>query len=424
MTTVSIIGATFTGNHGAEAMLSALIRRLGAALPDAHFAVFSYYPGPDRAQVRDESVTVFSATPARVCLVLVPCSLLLRAIRWTGWKWIEKLFPTSVTTMARSRVLLDIAGVSFVDGREKFLPYNVLTILPAMILGTPVVKLAQAMGPFRNRLNRFLARRVLRGCRKIFARGAATQGHLEDLGLDAGSIRRADDVTFLHRPGEPLTEDGAEHVAGILGRLEKARHPGQAVVGICPSSLVYAKVRKEGGDYARFLKDLAAELLQRGHAVLLFPGATRAARRRSLRNNDLPVIGQIARLLEADGHAEGLLYVTEDVSAEGIDAMTRQCSATLVSRFHAVVASLRARTPLCVVGWGHKYREVMEAFDLGQFVLDYRVNDVGQVLSAVESLLAQSESIRSRIAQHLPQAKASAAGQIEYVQALLANRTD
>jgi colanic acid/amylovoran biosynthesis protein len=47
--------------------------------------------------------------------------------------------------------LIDLAGVSFIDGREKFLPFNILTILPAMLLGVPVVKFAQAMGPSRIR---------------------------------------------------------------------------------------------------------------------------------------------------------------------------------------------------------------------------------------------------------------------------------
>lgn len=420
MTTVSIIGATFTGNLGGEAMLSTVIRELRAARPDARFVVFSYYPRSDRARGRQEAVTVFSATPARVCLVLFPCSLLFRALRCTGWKWIGKFFPNSVTELARSRVLLDLAGVSFVDGREKFLPYNVLTILTAMILGTPVVKLAQAMGPFKNSLNRFFASRLLRRCKKIFARGPATQSHLQDLGLPGDLVSPATDVTFLHQPGCSPTEENAEHIRDVLGGLERKRRVDQPIIGICPSSLVYQKVRKAGGDYARFLKELAEELIQRGNAVLLFPHATRAAHSPRLRNNDLPVIDAVVRQIEAAGHQENLLHVVGNVNADTIKAMVRLCSVVVVSRFHAVIAALTTRTPVCVLGWGHKYREVMAYFGLERWVYDYSMGNPAEIAGAVESLLAQSESIRSQIAERLPEARASAAGQFEYVKSLLA----
>ncbi len=66
--------------------------------------------------------------------------------------------------LAESDVLLDIGGITFSDGREKYLPFNILSIWPAMLLGVPVVKLAQAVGPFKNPLNRFLRKDFLFRC--------------------------------------------------------------------------------------------------------------------------------------------------------------------------------------------------------------------------------------------------------------------
>ena len=48
MKEVAITGATFTGNRGAEAMLTTVIGRVHDKDPDVICNVFSYYPEDDR----------------------------------------------------------------------------------------------------------------------------------------------------------------------------------------------------------------------------------------------------------------------------------------------------------------------------------------------------------------------------------------
>src|SRR5690606_14609088 len=97
-----------------------------------------------------------------------------------------------------SRVLLDLFGVSYCDGREKFLPFNVLSNWPAMLMQVPVVKLSQGLGDFRGKLNRLVGRWMLGKCTKVFARGAASLRMVGALGIDSETITMAPDIAFLY----------------------------------------------------------------------------------------------------------------------------------------------------------------------------------------------------------------------------------
>src|SRR5688572_14770578 len=168
-THVALIGATCWGNRGAEAMLATSIGVIRERHPDAHFNVFSYYPERDRVLIRDPAVTVFDARPAALVLRHLPFALLARWLRGLGVSCPDTLMPVAIRALRDSDVLIDLGGISFSDGRALYLPFNVLCIYPAMLLQVPVIKLAQAMGPFHNLSTRVAARAFLRHCHHVVA---------------------------------------------------------------------------------------------------------------------------------------------------------------------------------------------------------------------------------------------------------------
>ncbi|WP_226638598.1 polysaccharide pyruvyl transferase family protein, partial [Novosphingobium profundi] len=168
-THVAIIGSALSGNRGASAMLEAAIEGISRRIPDARFTLFSMYPDEDRALNHYPNLTIVPAGPLRLGIVINSLALLY---------W---LLPPLRSVLARScgaikalrdaDVLLDQGGITFCDGREKFLLYNVASVLPALFMRVPVVKCAQAMGPFRSRVNRLAARAILPRMRLIVSRG-------------------------------------------------------------------------------------------------------------------------------------------------------------------------------------------------------------------------------------------------------------
>jgi len=406
----ALIAGTVAGNRGAEAMLETSVGRLRDREPDAEFVVYSYLPDSDRTLITDPAIVVHSCTPARLVFVLFPGSLLLAASGLVGLRRAAaRIMPASVRDLAGCDALIDLAGVSFIDGREKFLPFNLLTLWPAMLLGVPVFKLSQAMGPFRHRLTR-IASRTLWRCRLVVPRGEGTLEHLREAEFPSELTYPAPDIAFGFEVRDALSLEGSDEASAIIERADVARAGGATVVGVCPSSVIAGKAADEGWDYVGFLAEVTTGLLAGGSSVLLFPNATRAASAK-LRNNDLPVIAQVVeRVADETGM---LLAVRGDMAAAPIRLVVEACDVVAVSRFHAMVGALSASVPVAVMGWSHKYAEVMQQFGLEEWVYDYSAHDATAFVARVGELLGQREVLAERIGSALPSVRDTSVSQFD-----------
>jgi polysaccharide pyruvyl transferase WcaK-like protein len=189
----------------------------------------------------------------------------------------------------------------------------------------------------------------------------------------------------------------------------EARAAGREVVGLCPSAVLASKAAAEGWDYIGFMATVASGLIEDGHAVLLFPNATRA-RSEKLRNNDIPVIASIA---ERVGDAENVLSVAGDMSAASLRVVLESCSCAAVSRFHAMVGALAIGVPVAVVGWSHKYLEVMRQFGLEEFVFDYSAHDPETLRAVVNRLVDERASRTASIVENLRRVQADSRSQFD-----------
>jgi polysaccharide pyruvyl transferase WcaK-like protein len=417
MKTVSIIAATISGNRGAEAMLSTTIGEIRKRYPDCCFNAYTYYPQQDRALIKDSQVRIFSATPLCVLMVLFPFSILLALLKLLRLKPLYNILPKSIRAIDQSDVLIDLAGVSFIDGREKFLPYNILTLIPAFLLKTPVVKFSQALGPFEHPLNRFLAQQTLKHCSQIFARGESTYQYLQTLDLLNIYPTPVSDVAFLHQPEYALSEENPEKLRQLTDRLKDETRP---LIGICPSSVLAAKEQKIEIGYTQSLTALCQNLANQGFALLLFPNATRASEAHRLRNNDLPVIKQISDQLSGRrGTTDGVYCVNFDINTGGIKQLMAYCKILLVSRFHAMIAALSAKQPVIVIGWSHKYQEVMESFGFMDMVFDFSQSSSDIIQQTVERSLNEYGPITKSIESKHASILISSRTQFNYIFELL-----
>jgi polysaccharide pyruvyl transferase WcaK-like protein len=418
MTDVAIIGATFHGNRGAEAMLSATIGMLRERRPDLRFNIFSYYPTDDSKLVHDQAIVIYSATPLYLVTVLNPFSIVYRLLDQLRLRPLQRLLPHSVQAMARSRALICLAGISFADGRKAFLPYNIATILPAVIVGTPVVKFAQALGPFQERLNAYLARLSLVRCTMIFARGDSTLDHLRHLLEHAGNYRRANDIAFLFKPEFSLSQPESEGFALGLRRLRALRQEGQNIVGLCPSVVVAERASRAGWDYTGMITRLIEALSSKGFVVALLANATRDRDSRLTHNNDLPLISSIVARLAADGRKATVIF-DAILNAKQVHEIIAACDVVATSRFHTMVAALSLGVPVAVMGWSHKYLEVMRLFDQEDMVLAYEEDPYRSAINGIVKLFDQRAIRTKAITERLDSVRLLAGAQIDYASSLL-----
>jgi len=410
MKEVSIIGATFYGNRGAEAMLSTTIAEIRARHEGAlRFNVFSYYPTRDATLIRDPNIVLYSSKPAYLVLVLLPFAMLFRLLTFFRLKRVTGFLPRSVRALTRSKMLICLAGVSFVEGRTKFIPFNIATILPAMLLDVPVVKLSQALGPFGGFVNRIAAQVFLKRCMKIFTRGRYTQDHVKQLLGASLNYERADDVAFLFKPEYCLSLPSK----GLEEDLEKLRTDGQLVIGVCPSVVVAKRAQASGWDYPQSIAQLIDDIVSEGYLVALYPNATRGEDMDTSHNNDLPLLDDIERKLSSQVK-EKMVKFTGSLNAAQIHQIINVCDVHIVSRFHAMVAALSSGIPVVVIGWSHKYLEVMERFSQEDMVIDYKKGGHHAVSSLLDRLVNDRAERALTIANALSEVKKLSQRQIDF----------
>jgi coenzyme F420-reducing hydrogenase beta subunit len=72
------------------------------------------------------------------------------------------------------------------------------------------------------------------------------------------------------------------------------------------------------------------------------------------------------------------------------------------SRFHAMISALATETPVLVVGWSHKYAEVLRELALDEWVVDFKDADGSALADRLDALRAAGPAVRETIRTHLP----------------------
>ncbi|MEZ0121966.1 MAG: polysaccharide pyruvyl transferase family protein [Candidatus Reddybacter sp.] len=422
MKVVSIIAGTFHGNRGAEAMLSTTIGELKECYgSELELNIYTYYPERDAELINDQQISLHSAAPIYLVLVLTPCALIFRLLEILNFRAPQRILPASVRALARSKALVCLAGVSFVEGRTKFILFNIATILPAMLLGVPVIKFSQAMGSFKSLTNKVAARFFLGRCQQVFTRGETTHSYLQELFGNKPIYQRANDVAFLFRPEFCLSRELVD-ISKELVELETLKKSGRIIVGICPSVVVAIGAEKAGWDYQARMQELISRITNHGYIVALYPNATRGEDMDKTHNNDLPLIHGIIQGL-APSIQDSVICFSGSLNVAQIFNIIGSCDVHAVSRFHAMIASLALEIPVMVIGWSHKYLEVMEQFEQQDMVLDYKEGKIEPIIKCIEQLILERSHRSIQIGQALPTNQQLSSRQIDYLILFLNHNT-
>lgn len=397
---VAIIGSALSGNKGAAAMLESAVHHLTERHPDVEISHLSMYPRSDAELNPHPNVRVLNASPVRLGIVINGAALTWRILPFARQR-LERAVP-EVGALAQADVMLDQGGITFVDKRGKYLIYNVASILPALMVRTPVVKCAQALGPFQTWSNRTLAKAFLPKMAAIVSRGAVTQSHLDSLGLR--NTTAGADLAF--------TLDVTEADAAAADDLVATSFFERAdAVGVSPSQVLRTAADKRGDDYVQQVVDQIDYLTETmGRPVYLVAHSTRPNDK--LHNNDLPV----CRLIHARVASPGkVLFPEFELSPQQLRSLIGRCDLFVASRFHAMVSSLATGVPTLVLGWSHKYREVLDMFELAPWALPEADVDYKTFVSRILELDAQKEGVRTSLAEHFPRVRAKAMEQLDVI---------
>ena len=105
-------------------------------------------------------------------------------------------------------------------------------------------------------------------------------------------------------------------------------------------------------------------------------------------------------------HDPGVVAIDADLTAGELRHIVARGAVLVTSRFHAMISGLATATPTVVVGWSHKYREVLSDFGLEDFGFDAQCLDNPEIVTGkVVEALDQRDVIINRIHSSLPDVK-------------------
>jgi polysaccharide pyruvyl transferase WcaK-like protein len=388
MRTIATIGATFSGNKGAASMLQSLLDNVPPLLDDeVRFLVLTVYPVEDTRLVeRNRLVEIVAARPVAL-LIAVPFAPVWSLLRSLGLPPAHLLRSPLLEALEHSELLVDLSGISFSDGRRIELVYNIACVLPAILMGKRVVKYSQAMGPFKTRVNRTAARALLPRLALCIARGRISAGHLKELGLT--NVEICADAAFSMAARH--TDDAAQHLSA------SEWSDSRRVIGIAVSSVVRAYCTRRGIEYMPILAGFSDKAIEHGYAVRLIAHSVRESQTGG-RTDDVDACRSVHTLVK---RKERCQLVVEDLSPSTLRMIIGGCDFVIASRFHAMVSALATGVPTIVTGWGHKYREVLEMFDLEEWAVGYETLSVGGLWDTFRELVTRETEIRKKIVHNL-----------------------
>lgn len=404
---VTIIGSALSGNKGASAMLESAIQTLGERVPDVKFTLLSMYPTEDRQQNHYKNLEIVAANPKQLGVSINSLALLYRLL--PPLRPLIRNRSKAIKALVSSQVLLDQGGITFTDGREKFLVYNIASILPALNVGTPVFKCAQAVGPFTNPINRIAAKTFLPKAEVLVTRGSITHKFAEDLGLK--NLYAGADYAFS------LELDGTEE-ASVAKQFELGFFDDGNVVGLSPSVVLQKKVEARGGDYVGQMAAFINYLTAAGRKVLLVPHSVRTGTDKT-HNNDLPLCREIfAKVNQFDQ----VLFLDRELSSQELRYLIGRCEYFVASRFHAMVSSLAMSVPSLVIGWSHKYKEVLEMFELEDWAFGHDKLETAYLQQRFEELVAAKDDVTAKLEKNLPTVKRRSVAQADLIAHIITER--
>lgn len=395
--TIAITEASYSGNKGAAAMLQSSIKQLYDYYGEKLIInLMSVYPSEDRKQVPFDFVKIVSAKPENILFIAFPCAILYRLFSWIPL--IKKLLlkQNILKAYLQTDLMVSEAGVSMVDSRGFIMNFYsfVCSAIP-ILLGVPVIKYSQALGSFNKLYNRALSKLILPKIRKIIARGEITRNNLESIGIKENVLVCADGAfSMLDNP------DIEKKVEAIW---KSDPFFTKNVIGLSISNVVFKKCQKLGIDYIKKICNFIDYLNSQGYNVLIIANAARINSKKT-RTNDL-MLGDA--IYNECNNYDMVRWYHEEMTAEELREHIGRCKFLVASRFHSMIAGLERGIPVMLVGWSHKYKEVLDLFELGEYAVDYSSLNEKLLDDSFKKLVSDEMIIRNKLSSHIDEVRKS-----------------
>jgi colanic acid/amylovoran biosynthesis protein WcaK/AmsJ len=413
---VVLLGASLDNdNMGVNVLAAGAVKCVLSHFPEAEISFFDYAKDPSlhMLKVNGREVMIPKVNIRFSKKVYLPNNIALLLLLAMLMKWIPArgLRPRILSKnqwlqhIEEADIVLSIAGGdSFSDiyGLARLLYVSLPQVL-AIVMGRRLVLLPQTIGPFKRTFSRVLARYILRGADRVYARDSRSLVEAEAFCEGAPSNHKCAfcyDVGFVVDAVAPVR----------LEELPVQANSGAPIVGLNVSGLLF-----NGGythnnmfglqtDYKALVYGLIDFLIrQKGASVLLVPhvfGPTADS------ESDSVVCRQIWEALK-DKYGMRLSMLRGNYDQSELKYVIGRCDFFVGSRMHACIAAVSQGVPAVSVAYSDKFVGVMERIGVGSAVADARCLDEQAILDVVERTFDLRDEIRRGLHEAMLQVKST-----------------
>ena len=177
--------------------------------------------------------------------------------------------------------------------------------------------------------------------------------------------------------------------------MAKWKEEGSKVIIFSPSTVVMKKMTSP--KYENLILDIIRKLDHPEFNFVFLPNSNRAESDKA-QNNDILAIKKIREGVEKaipEDLKARIEWVDWDLNTAGLRQIISGASLIVTSRFHGMIAALSLAVPVYVIGWSHKYREVLQSFQMEDFLRDYKNVDAEGMATEISKELGLKKSCGS-----------------------------
>ena len=275
-------------------------------------------------------------------------------VRFTGRSFRLGMSPVmyrSCQAIYLADLVVPVAG-GYLAGAPGFgetlnMVFIVLPLWLAHIIRKPVVHFSQSIGPFSNRLQRWLVQGPLRRARLVITRESVSTDFALGLGVDPGRLEQSIDAGFLFEPEKNF------RMLDVLDGPER-RDVEKSLVGITSKKHLgpTEQIRYEQ-ELAAFADYVCSKL---GMQVVYIPQVTSS----ELAQDDRVLNRRLYELMACKSNA---FLIEKNLTNHETKALIDQLDFMVGTRFHSVIFALTGYVPAIGLEYEHKTSGILR--DLG-----------------------------------------------------------
>src|SRR5690554_2923998 len=402
---ISLTGADPSGgNCGLGALAYGAFEFIYRNHPEAKLVLLDYYKVKDRFQYKDSGKVYsierigfrFSWKPylRNNILYLFLGAIIIKLIPFSiTKKTVSFLFPHIKKITSIKQAYSIAGGDSFSDiyGIQRFI-YVVLPMVLYKILDIPVVHLPQTYGPYKSIFNRFIAKRILSGADKIFARDEISLNLVRELIGKKDTITLMYDVGFLLKPEVIQIED--------FYATTHLKNRKQNVVGINVNGLLF-----KGGytgrnqfnlllNYEQLCYSLIDLFIKKFECyVLLIPHVFSHSY-----ESDVYACNEINK----NYNNNRVLFKDIKMNTKEVKGLIGNCDFFIGARMHACIAATSQCIPTVPLAYSRKFEGVMKTIGIETNVIDLRKINAKSVLEKIEIFYSKKNELSFHMEKTIP----------------------